>query len=256
MPRKKKPLFSVLVYNFNNYEVLHEIPEGCKNPDAEYIYVTDDKDLKSETWTVVHETRLKGGPFDKTFQVRYNLFRYCHSDICVRFDGSMQLKKDITPVVRRFIDSGCELCVSTHPWRNTMIDEYNAWIITRGYPSEEAAKALSFMYAAGYDVKNYKGLYQLNFLIERNVKAVRFIDSLTYETIKYLGDENDVHRIDQTVYSCIVNTYANALNLRIANIPAAEICTEYFNYYMHGTNEPLSFDFTNALTPYVLNKQV
>ena len=253
---KDEPKFSVLVYNFNNYEVLHEIPEGCKNPDAEYIYVTDNPDLKSETWDIVVETGLTGGVFDKTFQVRYNLFKYCHSDICVRFDGSMQLKRDITPIVDYFMLNDCDICVSMHAWRNTILDEYIAWVQTRKFPSDEANKALQFMIDAGYNVQNHSGLYQLNFLIERNCKNVKFINDTVYNTVKYLGDENDVHRVDQTVYSYVLNTYSEAVKAKVMNLPAQLVCTEYFDVFMHGTDNKYSFNFTNSIEPYVINKKV
>lgn len=250
------PKFSVLVYNLNNYEVLHEIPEGCKNPDAEYIYVTDNPDIISDTWEVVYVPDLKGGPFEKTFLVRYNLFDYCHSDICVRFDGSMQLKQDITPLVDYFIENNCHICVSTHALRNTVYDEYVAWVSSRNFPIDDANKALSFMEKSGYDVRNYKGLYQLNFLIERRCKEVEFIDRTVYNTLKYLGDENDVHRVDQTVYSYLLNTYAASLGLKIMNVPATSICTQWFNVFEHGTGNRYVFDFSRAIEPYVLNKKV
>jgi hypothetical protein len=250
----KKPLFSVLVYNFNNYEQLHEIPEGCKNPDAEYLYVTDNPDLKSDTWEIILETDLKGGNFDKTFQVRYNLFKYCHSDICVRFDGSMKLKKDITPIVGQFIKYDCEICISPHAWNCTMISEYDTWITARNFPKEEANRALDYMKKTGYDIYRYRGLYQLNFLIERNCKNVQYLDKMVYDTIKYLGDENDVHRIDQTIYSYLLNTHAEAMNIKLMSVPAQVVCTELFDIYKHGTNSKYSFDFTNSIMPYVLNQ--
>ena len=37
-------LYSILMYNFNNYEIMRE-PEEI-DPDCEYIYITDDENLK------------------------------------------------------------------------------------------------------------------------------------------------------------------------------------------------------------------
>lgn len=246
--------YSVLVYNINNYEVLHEIPAEFKRDDVEYVYVTDDINAKSDTWTVVYEPNLSGGTFDKTYQIRFNPFKYCHSDICVRFDGCMDFAQDITPIVDQFKETNSDVCVSVHPARNTMYDEYSAWISIRNYPQAEAAKALIFMEKSGYDIKNYKGLYQLNFLIERNNEKTEFLNKITYDIMKYLGDENDIHRIDQTIFSYVLNVYGKALDLKIMNVSAMTV-REFFNVYNHGTYEK---NYYNAphIKQYIMNKPI
>ena len=45
--------YSVLCYIFNGYEQVREVQE--KDPNAEYILVTDDPKLKSNTWKVVYD---------------------------------------------------------------------------------------------------------------------------------------------------------------------------------------------------------
>ena len=48
--------YSILCYIINNYENVKEVIE--KDPNAEYILVTDDKNLKSSTWNVVYDESL------------------------------------------------------------------------------------------------------------------------------------------------------------------------------------------------------
>ena len=48
--------YSVLCYIFNGYEQVREVQE--KDPNAEYILVTDDPKLKSKTWKVVYDEKL------------------------------------------------------------------------------------------------------------------------------------------------------------------------------------------------------
>ena len=59
-----KKRYTVLTYIINRYEVVHEILE--KDPEAEYLLITDDASLTSDTWTVVYDPDLEGlSTFDK-----------------------------------------------------------------------------------------------------------------------------------------------------------------------------------------------
>jgi len=71
------------------YEKVHEILN--KQDDVEYLLVTDDETLKSDTWKVVYDKSLLEfkTPFERCFRVRYNVFRYCSTDICITIDGSI-----------------------------------------------------------------------------------------------------------------------------------------------------------------------
>ena len=44
--------YSVVTYIFGDYEKLREI-QGTLDPDAEYICITDNPDLKSDTWQII-----------------------------------------------------------------------------------------------------------------------------------------------------------------------------------------------------------
>ena len=98
--------YSVLSYLIGDYECLREIEfDTTKNDNVEYILVTDRKDLKSKTWTVIYDPDLDKphfNAFDRTFFVRYNLFKYAKHDICVRFDHSFQLVKPLDSLIEKF----------------------------------------------------------------------------------------------------------------------------------------------------------
>lgn len=82
--------YSVLTFIIGKgYEKVHEI-ENMQD-DVEYLLVTDDSDLKSNTWKVIYDEDLLSfkTPFERCFRVRYNVFKYCITDICITIDGSM-----------------------------------------------------------------------------------------------------------------------------------------------------------------------
>lgn len=91
--------YTVLTYIIGDYETVHELEfDPATTPHVEYLLVTDNKDLKSDTWKVIYDDSLVNDdlkPFDKVFGIRYNLFKYATNDICIRIDGSIGINKPL-----------------------------------------------------------------------------------------------------------------------------------------------------------------
>jgi len=134
--------YSVLQYIFGGYEKIHEIQE--KDPEAEYILVTDDPSLKSSTWTVkLIESGLEDrSAIYKSWHVRYHLFDYVNADICISMDASTIIKKSLKPIIDEFENGEYDVAVMPHPCRCTMVKEYAAWTVGRGYSNEQANKCI------------------------------------------------------------------------------------------------------------------
>lgn len=116
--------YSILCYIINDYENVKEVKE--KDPECEYILVTDNKSLKSDTWTVVYDERLLDLPsvFDRCYAIRFNVFKYCHTPICIYIDGNVQVNKSLKPLVDKFEDGRYDMCLMPHPLRYEFISEY------------------------------------------------------------------------------------------------------------------------------------
>ena len=245
--------YSVLTYNIAGYEIIHNIPDDCINPEIEYIYVTDDHSITSNTWTVVYADDLTGSTFDKCYQIRFDPFRFCHTDIVMRIDGSMAINKDVMPLFKRFEEGDFDCAMMIHPTRNTMYDEYVTWVSQRGYPKTEAEKSLNFMAANGYDVMNYKGLFQGNFSIQRKNDIVLRSNAETYQVLKMLATEPEtIHRIDQTIWTFVINTHYPDLKI----MPVGQyICFHhYFNWCVHNTDRVMYYDGRNNTEPFMRNE--
>lgn len=248
----KKYKYSVVTFVFGTYEKLREI--GEVEEDVEYICVTDNENLKSDTWNVIIDHDLDGkGVFDKCFSVRYNLFKYCHSDVCVRIDGSIKIHKSITPLVEKFINSGDDACFLIHPYRNNLIVEYNTWIKYRKFPRERAEKHVNFLRSIGYDF-NKKGMIQLNFSINKRGKLTDDIDRVMYAIQKYLGDEQDIDRLDQTVISAVLDRFFP--NIKIFAVGEDILHSEYMTWYGHNNDTPIGFAPEYMCEPYICGKKV
>lgn len=243
--------YTVLTYIFNNYEVVHEVEE--KDPDAEYVLVTDDRSLMSSTWKVVHDDSINQlSPFGKCYEVRFHPFRYASTDTVVRIDGSIGVKRSLAPVMDAFEAGGYDRCLMIHPTRNTMPDEYDVWVRTRNYPRAQADRCLSLMRKLGYDM-SYRGLYQGCFEIVRNIPINRRLNELTFDFLKYLGYDGRIERIDQTVSSFLANTLFDDMKV----MPVSEDLVtngRYMQWYIHKSNRPI-FNF-RKVRPYLFDKEI
>lgn len=241
----------------HDYEILHEI----QNPqdDVEYLMITDDPELKSQTWKVVYDEdllKLKTG-FERCFSVRYNVFKYCSTDICVTIDGSIEVSGSLDALVEKFNIGKYDICLMPHPLWADFVSEYQAWIKMRGYPVENANKFFNFLKDAKYDI-NYKGLFQLCFSIKRRNETTLAIDEMTMALLKYLSiNQNKFERLDQTVFSFVMNRYFSHLKV----LPVSEqIVRSYaLTWYWHNSmnkNMNVFYDINKPNVKQMFNKEV
>ena len=247
--------YTVLTYNFGEYETFREI--GNKDPEAEYVLVTDNTSVSSKTWKVIYDQDLDGfAPFDKVLHVRYNCFKYCSTDICVRVDGSIAIKKSLKPLIDIFQEGHYDMCLMPHPIRDNFLDEYKAWIECRGYDKKQAQKCIESMSAKGYDF-NYKGIFQLNFSIQRRDAVSEEMNREVMEYIKELGKDGMMERIDQIPFSFVVNTKYS--HLKILPVSEQILRSYYMQFYEHNNNVPnmnMFYDYSIDDERYMFNKKV
>ena len=224
--------YSVLMYNFNNYEIMREPREI--DPECEYIYVTDNPDLQKQTkvWKIVVDKDLENlpSPFDKVFYARYNPFKYCSTDTCIELDGSIQIYKSLNQLYQDFTNSGAEQGLIVHPLRFSIPREYEIWKQFRRYPEEQAEKCMKAMEAMGYDL-SYKGLYELTVRIVKNTSKNKLFDESMYKLLKKLGGDK-IERLDQTVYSFLMNLLFN--DTKVFPMSEQVIHSDYMKWCIHG----------------------
>lgn len=251
-----KPSYSLLSYNINNYEILKEC--DYKSPNAEYCYVTDNTGLTSSTWDMKYYDKPFQDPFLACYDIRFHPFDYVNTDIVMRIDGSMKCIGNTDEIIDVFNKGDYDICFCIHPKRNTLIDEYLCWVKYRGYPVEQANKILSYMNnSEGYDVANYKGLYQGNFVIQRNNKVNKMLNDDVFQfLLDFKPAGKQIERLDQTATSYIFNRfYYNKMKVMCVDNRIAY--SKFFEWYMH--NSDYKFERTDAdieIEPYFLNKPV
>ena len=242
--------YTVLTYIFNGYEKVHEVVE--KDPDADYVMVTDDPNLKSETWRVVYEPMGTLSPFAKCYTVRFHPFRYADTNIIVRVDGSIGINKPLKPIVDEFERGKYDRCLMIHPHRNTLPDEYNVWCRTRGFSIRQAAKCMKALERMGYDLRQ-QGLYQGCFEVLRDNETNNAINDLVFGLLCLMGT-GSIERIDQTVTSAVINRFYSSMKV----LPVSEdIITDghLMQWYFHKSDNPIPHK-TDLIVPVFAGKPV
>lgn len=253
--------YTVLSYNMGSYEIIH--PVKVKSDRARYIMVTDDPNLKDESgsWEIVYDETLKGSAFDKVMQVRWDPWKYTDDKIVLRIDGSVGIESSLDPLIDRFCKDKSDLSIMVHPTRNTMYDEYEAWVKMRGYSIDQANAVLGFLQMAeGFPVKDYKGLAQLCYIIQRRNRLNEDLNRMVYAFLKYIGDQRDaVERVDQCIFSFILQKYFGKANVMFIDqrMYNGEASKAPFQWYAHNSDQPFPpIDVKTMKEPYFFNKRL
>ena len=253
--------YTVLTYNINNYEIIHPIKE--KSDRARYIMVTDDPDLKDESgsWEIVYDDTLTGSAFDKVMQIRWNPWKYTDDYIVLRIDGSVGIEKSLDPLIDRFMKEDADLSIMLHPTRQTQLEEYTEWVQSRGYDAQQANRVLAFLQQGeGYPVKDYKGMAQLCYIMQKRTRMNEDLNRMTYTFLKYLGDDQTgIERVDQTIFSFVLQMYFPMAKIMYIDqrMYNGEAYNAPFQWYAHHSDQPFApIDVKMMREAYFYNKRV
>ena len=246
-----KKRYTVLTYIFNHYEKVHEIRE--KDPEADYVLITDDPQLKSETWRVVYDPMLDTySPFGKCYDVRFHPFRYAKTPIVVRIDGSVEVRQSLKPIIDEFESGKYDRCVMIHPHRNKMCEEYTEWVRTRNYPLSQANKCIKAMHRFGFDLET-RGLIQGCFEVVRDTAVNHDLNDMTFGLLALMGNGR-IERLDQTVTSFVLQRFFPKMKLLCVS---ESIITDgqLMQWYIHNSDRPIPLK-TDEIAPLLFGKPV
>lgn len=222
--------YSILIYNLNNYETFTE--PDLIDYECEYIYVTDDKTIKSNIYKIIYIEPDYDDIFKTCYSIRFNLFNYATTPVCIYIDASVKIFRSLKPLYNMFMQQNYDIGLLIHK-RFNFVDEYMTWINTRNYNPEIAQKNILYFINNNYDL-NYKGLYEGTLRIVKNTELNKKIDTMCYSLIKELGTNNKVERIDQIIYSYILNKYFNYIS--VLPLSNSILTSSFMHKQFHASN--------------------
>lgn len=227
--------YSILSFSFGNYEELRE-PEEI-DEECEYIFVTDNKKLKSDKWNIVYlnETFNDMNSITKTFYVRYHPFDFVNTDTVIILDGSMRIKKSLSKLYNDFIMKNVDCALGT--WIESVASQdgmYHYWLTSRGYPKENyirnraLCKALKFN---GADV-----FHETGYMIYKNTQICKdFLFDVWLSINEISENKNALDRLDQTIFNAVL--YSLYPEMKVLNLSRQIIQSDYIKYESHKNGE-------------------
>lgn len=210
--------YTVITCNFGGYEIMREIDNPLD--DVEYLYITDDETTVSSTWTVIYDKDYNkySNPFDKVISFRSKVLNYCHTNVCIRIDASIQIHGNAYEnLYNEFISNGYDISFVLSPAFNDSYSEKQLWSNIRGIKEEDLNVFFEY-----YNMHNnddlllHQTICTLGILVQ-NVDETNFrvnekqLEIL--EDIKKYGCLENYYRVDQIVFTYIINKYFNHLNI-------------------------------------------
>ena len=228
--------YSVYTFIFGkDYEKLREIAHP--DPEAEYICITDNENLHSDTWQIIctdlgipdAEYTGTNTAIRRSYRARWTWYKYTHNDIVVIMDGSVTIANDLQPLIHRI--STYDAMILTHLSRNTIAQEYKAWISLRNL--DEKYMHIFADAVKPFDIYTDKGLFATTTMImNRNQQCIDLSNSVM-QALKTISNDED--RVDQIYLSYLLNTkFFNTLDICFTTFDY--LYRTYFNVYAHNSD--------------------
>ena len=222
--------YTVLTYIFGDYECVHEVEE--KDPEADYVLVTDRNELHSDTWRIVLDDMPGMTAMEKCYFVRFHPFHYAKTELCIRLDASIAIHKSLGMFIDKMEDGDYDRCLMVHPFRDSVFMEYSEWARRKGYPPKQAERCTDVIKRLGYK-EGYRGLFQMSFEVVRDNRVNDDINEIAYRLLRYVALDDTIDRIDQTMTSFVIN-HLYCDKLKVLPVSQDIICqSPLMQWYSH-----------------------
>ena len=141
-----------------------------------------------------------------------------------------------------------DIALMPHPVRDRIPDEYEIWIRERAYPRQQANRCMEAMRMRGYDL-NRRGIFQGGFAILRRNEVTESLNAKTYEWLRELGMNGEIERLDQTIFSCVMNMEFS--HFKVLLVSEQLFHSELMSICYHGTDIENPGQQRNLLKPEV-----
>ena len=190
--------YSILTYIFNKGDILREAP---KDDNIEYICVTDNPELKSDTWKIIIDEDLVGKDSEyASFYVRYHPFKYCNSNICMRIDGSIQIKESLVSMFEEFDNSNKDICIMTNSRARSIRQELLHWSFL---PTEMKEGQKTLYKELGVDIDS-EGSIQSPLSITRNNDLCNECDARCWDMLNQISTDKFTARPTQVIMTVAI----------------------------------------------------
>ena len=234
--------YSVVTFLFGDYDLLREPLYVDEN--AEYICITDRKDLISNVWKFENITEYDISQYNdwqKTMIARYTALNHIHTDKCIILDASVQIIDNINKFID--INYGNDIGFIINPFRDSYLDELDEWINTRNLNPVQKHDFIDFCNKHNFDI-NTKGFIMSTIIfVNKNENTIKLMNHVLNEL---MNNYDFSMRVDQIYLSVIFFKYYFNLIRRYYSYQILN--SKYFTYYYHNSNMTHEGDYNVNLS--------
>jgi len=225
--------YTYVTYIFgDDYDTLRE-PE-IVDPLAEYICITNNYNLKSNVWKFIYDDEINNGNYSnwqRTLLARYKALDYCNTEICIKLDGSILIKKPCFKYINKFINEGYDIGIMMHPFNDSYNDEFCRWVNDRDLNYKQVKDFFNFMHNHNYDMDE-KGLIMITILMQRNNEINRKLDKHVLNAL--MNEMNFDVRVDQMYFTAIfMEEYIDKMKTYFMCLQV--LYSKYFEFFYHNS---------------------
>lgn len=235
--KKTKYKYSVLTCIFNGYEIVRDIPNPRE--DVEYVLVTDDFNIKSDTWKVKYIDSFfdEMSGFAKAFYVKYHPFEFVESDNFIWIDGSIQIKDDFTEeIMEPFINSNYEILELVNTIYHQGDYELNRWAENKfhGFNQEQCDLAKRLFKDEPWVDETQP---QTTIYAGKNTRLLNLINNRTWDIMRRdSGNEHDITILYMPQRGKVLSKYAWNSH-KVYFLDSNTLFSKYFDYCFHKTTQ-------------------
>lgn len=235
VPRYFGQRYSVLSYDFGGYDLPRQPKEI--NPLTSYIFVTDKDRPPSPFVKKVLETDEKN-PLLNCQYVKHHPFEFVDTDWVVVMDSSIEIRRDLAPIVEFCEGNGIEALFVSSPYAVTFNKEMYSptWTAARKMPQKQREIELEYLEKFKEDRLNIEGMF---YVLKRTQMVERLLKSIADKCNELLR-LGSFPRPCQVLYSATVaNEFQNEVKSgKIAFMTSWQIRGggSMMRIYGHGSN--------------------
>jgi hypothetical protein len=225
--------YSIVTYNFGNYELLREpvvVSENC-----DYICITDRHDLKSDVWKFVHDEEINNSTLterQRAYKAKNLFLKYVTTDVAIRIDGSIGILDNCDELVEKFRNAGYDAACTTHLYWDNALTEYYVWEMCRGNSPEFTRKYIDYCHSIGFDCTT-TGLIETMFVIQKNNEINKKINENVVSTMMEVNNFED--QVEQIWYT--LQLLLNYDKIKILFLYHRQpVNSRYFQHYYHNSD--------------------
>lgn len=243
-----KPKYTVLSFNFGEYDIIRE-PKVI-DPEAEYIFITDTP-TKSQHWKVIVDTKLANrNPIYSSYYVRYHPFEYASTDTVITVDASVQINDSLAPIVKEFLPHEYAVILTNY---RTDEDKLIQWTVHRPRMTKEDADRVT-AFVKKVNQTSWKGSIGRAFIAQRNTPTVNRFNRHVWRYLLALGQYGIPNRQDEIVAHKLLSQYIGKLDLFLVSMQIIQ--STYMTYCAHKSQTPITQHSNYDQYYYLCNRPV